>query len=110
MTTGEYAMTIPLGTGLSIELTIDTEAGQAWGSVMDEHYGEVVSAEEFLGLADAILGTYFMEPTVPALRGEPVRHYKVMRGWALSGWRSTIGMRVRANWTPSEEVLSEYAA
>lgn len=104
METSRFGLAIPLGTGLTIELVVDCNDGSAHAAVVDYYYEEVVRAQEMLAFADAVLGSYFMEPSNPSLQGDPVREYRVARGWTLEGWRNSLGRRVREAWLPAEEL------
>lgn len=103
MGTSRFGLAIPLGTGLTIELVVDCECGEGWAAVVDYYYEETVKAPDFLALADAVLATFFLEESAPSLRSEPVRHYRVAKGWTLEGWRSTIGARVAQEWQIAQE-------
>jgi len=111
METSRYGLAIPLGTGLTIEIMIDCRACAAWATAVDSHYQEVVPvAMDLLAVADMILYTHFMEPSVADLPPDGVRHYGVPKGWAPSGWRDTFGARIREQWGLAEEVTPTLAA
>lgn len=103
MEASRFGHAIPLGTGLTIELVIDCERGMGWAAVVDYYYEETVKAPDFLTLADAVLATFFLEESAPSLRSEPIRQYRVAKGWTLEGWRSTFGARVAQEWQIARE-------
>jgi len=110
METSQFGLAIPLGTGLTIELMVDCEHGEAWAAAFDYYYGEAVPAPDFLGLADAVLSTFFLVESAPPLRGEPIRRYRVADGWTLEGWRGTLGARLAQEWQAAHELELTLAA
>lgn len=97
-----YALDIPLGTGLNIEIVVNSTEGTAVAAVVDHYHGETVKHGDFLGFADAVLATYFMQPRPAIFRGEHYRDYRVADGWSLGGWDSTFGKRVRESWIATD--------
>lgn len=110
MEASQFGLAIPLGTGLTIEVVVDCERGEAWAAAVDYYYEEAVAAPDLLGLADAVLFTFFLEGSTPFSRSEPIRHYRVAGGWTLEGWRGTFGARLAQEWQVAHELEMILAA
>lgn len=107
-----YAMTIPLGTGLTMKIEINSSSGKARAALVDDHYGDLIYADELLGFADSLLGTYFLIPEPLAAGDQKLRCYTPMAGWTPDGWVSTFAPRVRECWRRLEQEMmlpGEYA-
>lgn len=102
MQTSHYTLDIPLGTGLNIEIVVDLTKCTAVAAVVDHYLGETVKDEEFLGLADAVMATHFMQPMPAIFRGEHRRDYRVAHGWSIDGWRGALGQRVSDSWIATD--------
>lgn len=103
MKASRLGLTIPLGTGVAVELVLDCDKGEGSARVVDHHYGELVKAEGFLALADTVFATYFLEPNASPSPSERVRSYRLARGWGLEGWRKSLGARAQETWGLASE-------
>lgn len=100
MKTPHYALDIPLGTGLSVEIVANPTEAKVTAAVVDHYRGETVKSEELLGFADAVMATYLMRPMPAIFRGEHRRDYRVIGSWSIDGWRGAFGKRVSDSWVP----------